>query len=219
VEVCGFTSSFTAHAFGKPLGRVQLRVPGRHAVFNSLAALAVGLELDIPFKTIAAALKAFRGVDRRLQLRGEAFGAQVLDDYGHHPTEIVATLAAIREGFGRRTLVVFQPHRFSRTRALLEEFGRAFALADRVIVTDIYAAGEAPLPGLDGSVVADALVRHGHPSVAHVASLKEIPRMLRDELREGDIVITLGAGDVWRVGEALVRAASGRRGKGTGRPA
>jgi UDP-N-acetylmuramate--alanine ligase len=190
---------------------VQLRVPGRHAVFNSLAALAVGLELDLPFKTIASALKAFRGVDRRMQLRGEACGARVIDDYGHHPTEIVATLAAIREGFGRRTLVVFQPHRFSRTRALLEEFGRAFALADRVIVTDIYAAGEPPVPGLDGSVVADALVRHGHPSVTHVASLKEIPRLLRDEIREGDIVITLGAGDVWKVGEALVRSASSRR--------
>ena len=108
----------------------------------------------------------FRGVDRRMQLRGRALGAMVMDDYGHHPTEIAATLGAIREGFGARTLVVFQPHRFTRTRALLEEFGGAFFLADKVIVTEIYPAGEQPIDGLDGSVVADALVRHGHPSVS-----------------------------------------------------
>jgi UDP-N-acetylmuramate--alanine ligase len=205
VEIAGFTSTFTVHMGGEELGRVQVPLPGRHSVYNSLAALTVGLELDVPFRTIVAALKSFRGVDRRMQLRGEAYGAKVLDDYGHHPTEISATLAAIREGFGARTVVLFQPHRFSRTEALLEEFGRAFFLADHVIVTDIYAAGERPIPGVDGSIVVDALVRHGHPSATYEPNGKELPKLLRETVREGDILLTLGAGDIWKVGEALVR--------------
>jgi len=209
VSVSGLSTSYVAHAFGRELGPVRLQLPGRHAVYNSLAAVAVGLELDLPFRTIAAALARFRGVDRRLQLRGEVDGVKVLDDYGHHPTEIVATLAAIREGFGARTLAVFQPHRYSRTRALLEEFGGAFFLADLVVVTEIYAAGEKPLPGLDGKLVADALVRHGHPAVLYEPRLKEIPRLLRSHLRRGDIVVTLGAGDVWQVADALVRRRRG----------
>jgi UDP-N-acetylmuramate--alanine ligase len=209
VAVAGFTSSYVAHSRQTPLGEVRLQVPGRHAVYNSLAALAVGLELDIPFASIAAALGEFRGVDRRLQLRGQVRGAQVIDDYGHHPTEIVATLAALREGFGARTLVVFQPHRFSRTQALLEEFGAAFVLADRVIVTDIYGAGESPIAGLDGAAVAQALVRHGHPWARHEPRLSQIPSLLLEMLRPGDIVLTLGAGDVWKVGEELLRLAAG----------
>jgi len=210
VEINGFETTYICHRGPDQLGRIRLRLPGRHAVYNSLAAIAVGLELDVAFRTVAAALKAFRGVDRRMQLRGEVWGATVIDDYGHHPTEIAATLAAIREGFGSRTVVVFQPHRYSRTRALLEEFGRAFFLADRVLVTDIYAAGETPDPHLDGSAVADALVRHGHPSVTYVPKLKDLPRRLRGELRRGDILLTLGAGDVWKVGVELVRAPARR---------
>ncbi len=135
----------------------------------------------------------------------------MIDDYGHHPTEIAATLAAIREGFGSRTVVVFQPHRFSRTRALLEEFGGAFFLADRVIVTDIYAAGEKPLNGINGALVADALVRHGHPAVTFEPNLREIPKMLRKVLKPGDIVLTLGAGDIWKLGDSLVRSAPRKR--------
>jgi UDP-N-acetylmuramate--alanine ligase len=213
VELDGFTARFTAHFHGDELGRVQLQVPGQHSVYNSLAAMAVGLELDVPFPTIAAALKVFRGVDRRLQLRGEVAGATVLDDYGHHPTEIRSTLEAIREGFGARTVVVFQPHRFSRTQALLEDFGACFDLADRVIVTDIYSAGERPIPDIDGSVIVDALARHGHPAAIYEPDLRKIEAMVRDSIRPGDIVITLGAGDVWKVGEALVRSEAG----GTGR--
>jgi UDP-N-acetylmuramate--alanine ligase len=206
VNISGFVSSFVVHARGEELGTIRLPLPGRHAVYNGLAAVAVGLELDVGFRTIAQALKGFRGVDRRLQHRGQAYGATVLDDYGHHPTEIAATLAAVREGFGARTVVLFQPHRYTRTRALLEEFGAAFFLADHVIVTDVYAAGEAPIPGVDGSTVAEALVRHGHPSVAYQPREQGLRRKVRDALREGDILLTLGAGDVWKVGEALVRA-------------
>jgi UDP-N-acetylmuramate--alanine ligase len=221
VEVSGFSSSYVAHAEGEKLGTIKLPFPGRHWVYNSLAAVAVGLELDVPFKTIARALAGFGGVDRRMQQRGEAHGARVLDDYGHHPTEIEATLAAIREGYGSRTIAVFQPHRYSRSQALLEEFGSAFALADKVMVTDIYPAGEKPIPGLDGSTVADALVRHGHPDVTYQPKLADVPALLREWAQEGDIILTLGAGDVWRAGDLFVK--SGKSSKspksGAGRPA
>jgi UDP-N-acetylmuramate--alanine ligase len=206
----GFQSSYVARWQGRKLGRVELRVPGRHSVANSLAAVAVGLELDVPFARIAKALGRFHGVDRRFQLKGEAFGARVVDDYGHHPTEIQATLAAAREGLGVRTIVVFQPHRYTRTRALLEDFGRAFVLADHVVVTDVYPAGETPIPGVDGAAVADALLRHGHPSVVHEPRLDRVPKRLRAVLRPGDLVLTLGAGDVWKAGDALLAMAGGR---------
>jgi UDP-N-acetylmuramate--alanine ligase len=220
----GFGSTFTVRHRGRALGDIRLRVPGRHAVSNSLAAVAVGLELDLPFDGMRRSLGRFRGVDRRFQWKGDAFGARVVDDYGHHPTEIQATLAAAREGFGSRTLVVFQPHRFSRTGHLLEEFGRAFFLADHVMVVPVYAAGEAPVPGVDGRAVADALIRHGHPRVEFVPRLADVPKALRAAVRPGDLVLTLGAGDVWKAGEAFLamdesrarrtRAGSGaRRGK------
>jgi UDP-N-acetylmuramate--alanine ligase len=176
----GFASSYVARWRGNKLGPVRIPVPGRHSVYNSLAAVAVGLELDVPFGKIAKSLARFQAVDRRFQWKGEAFGATVVDDYGHHPTEIQATLAAAREGFGARTVVAFQPHRYSRTRALLEEFGRAFVLADRVIVTAVYAAGEAAIPEVDGAAVADALVRHGHPAVSYEPRLERIPNRLKE---------------------------------------
>jgi UDP-N-acetylmuramate--alanine ligase len=204
----GFGSSYVARFRGEKLGPVRLPVPGRHSVYNSLAAVAVGLELDVPFGKVAKALARFQAVDRRFQRKGEAFGATVVDDYGHHPTEIQATLAAAREGFGARTLVAFQPHRYSRTSALLEEFGRAFVLADRVIVTSVYAAGEAPLPGIDGAAVADALVRHGHRAVSYEPRLDRIPNRLKELVLPGDLVITLGAGDIWKAGEAFLALAS-----------
>jgi UDP-N-acetylmuramate--alanine ligase len=180
-------------------------------VYNSLAAIAVGLELDVAFSRIAGALAGFHPVDRRFQRKGEAFGATVIDDYGHHPTEIQATLAAVREGFGGRTLVAFQPHRFSRTRALLEEFGRAFVLADRVIVTSIYAAGEPPIPGVTGATVADALVRHGHASVIYEPQLDRIAARLKELVLPGDLIITLGAGDIGKVGDAFLALGSKSR--------
>jgi UDP-N-acetylmuramate--alanine ligase len=211
VEVEGLGTRFTVLRAGTTLGPVRLNVPGRHSVYNSLAAVAVGLELDVPFDKIAEALGRFRGVDRRMQRRGEALGATVIDDYGHHPTEITATLAALREGFGRRTVVVFQPHRYTRTKALLEEFGGAFFLADHVLVTDVYAAGEKPIEGIDGAAVADALVRHGHPAAEHVRSPERLRQRVREIVRPGDILLTLGAGDVWKVGDELVREqANGR---------
>ena len=211
VSVSGFGSSYTAIWQGEPLGKIRLKVPGRHSIYNSLAAVAVALELDIPFPTIARGLGGFKGADRRFQHRGEAFGAMVVDDYGHHPTEVTATLEAVREGFGVRTVVVFQPHRYSRTRSLLEDFGRAFFLADHVIVTDVYPAGEEPIPGVDGKLLADALVRHGHPSVVFESRKTEIPGRLRKYVRAGDLVLTLGAGDVWKVGEEFLKSDPARK--------
>jgi len=212
ISLSGFEASYLARRHGARLGRVRLQVPGRHSVCNSLAALAVGLELDVPFRTIAAALARFRGADRRFQRKGEAFGAMIVDDYGHHPSEIVATLQAVRDGFGARTLVVFQPHRYTRTRALIEEFGAAFSLAACVVVTDIYPAGEKPIRGVDGSRVADALRRHGHRHVVYEPRLEEIPKVVRSLVRPGDIVLTLGAGNVWKVGEALLRDGGSKAG-------
>jgi len=213
VEVAGFGSSYTLCRGGERLGTVRLRVPGRHSVYNSLAAAAVGLELDVSFRRIAAAFREFAGIDRRFQLRGRFREALVVDDYGHHPTEIEATLSAAREGFGARTIVVFQPHRYTRTRTLLEEFGRAFFLADHVIVTDVYPAGETPIPGIDGARVVDSLVRHGHASVEYVPRLAAVPARLRRRVRPGDLVLTLGAGDVWKAGQALLNGARRRGGQ------
>jgi UDP-N-acetylmuramate--alanine ligase len=204
----GFASSYVARWRGEKLGSVRLPVPGRHSVYNSLAAIAAGLELDVPFGKIAKSLARFQAVDRRFQRKGEAFGTTVIDDYGHHPTEIQATLSAAREGFGARTVVAFQPHRYSRTRALLEEYGRAFVQADRVIVTAVYAAGEAPIPNIDGAAVADALVRHGHPAVSYEPRLDRLPNRLKELVLPGDLVITLGAGDIWKAGEAFLALAS-----------
>jgi len=216
IQVDGFSMTYTAFAFGEELGTVALQLPGRHSVANSLAALAVGLELDVPFATIAAALNAFRGVDRRLQVRGKACGATVIDDYGHHPTEIRATLEAIRAAFDGKLIVAFQPHRYSRTEALFQEFAGSFGLADVVLVTDIYPAGERPVPGIDGSTIAYAIRRNGHPDVRYEADKKNLPDRLRELIEPGSIVLTLGAGDVWRAGEALIKQGGCRRGRRAG---
>jgi UDP-N-acetylmuramate--alanine ligase len=207
VEIEGFSSSYLAHGPSGRLGQVQLAQPGRHLVLNSLAAIAVGLELDVPFESIAASLAGFHGVDRRMQRRGEFDGTIVLDDYAHHPTEIVATLGAVHEGFKSRTLAVFQPHRYSRTEALLEEFGGAFGLADLVIVIPIYAAGEKPIEGLDDEKVAETLRRHGHANVIYEPDRGRVIERLREEARSGDVVLTLGAGDVWKIGTELLAGA------------
>jgi len=216
IEVDGFRTTYTAFAFGRELGEVTLQLPGRHSVANSLAALAVGLEFDIPFRTIAAALKAFRGVDRRLQVRGEACGATVIDDYGHHPTEIRATLEAIRGAFDGKLIVAFQPHRYSRTEALFQEFAGSFGLADVVLVTDIYPAGERAVPGVDGSTVAHAIRRNGHPDVRYEADKKKIPERLRELIEPDSIVLTLGAGDIWRAGDVLIKQGGCRTGRRAG---
>jgi len=202
-------SSYTATLDGEALGTVSVSVPGVHNVANSLAAVAVGLDLEIPFDAIRKGLSSFTGVDRRFQVRGEAGGVLVIDDYGHHPTEIRVTLEALRLRAGeRRTLVLFQPHRYTRTRALWDEFCRAFHQADRLLVTDIYPASEEPIPGITAQALAEAIKERGHRDVAWAGGLAPATEQLAREAREGDVVLTLGAGSVWTAGEELLRRRS-----------
>jgi UDP-N-acetylmuramate--alanine ligase len=200
-------SRFTAVAGGIELGRIELPVPGAHNVINSLAAVAAGLELDIPFARIAEGLAAFTGVDRRFQVRGEAGGVLVVDDYGHHPVEVTVTLETLRTVAGaRRTLVLFQPHRYTRTRDLWDDFCRSFHLADCLLVTDIYAASESPLDGVTAQALAEAIAARGHRQVRYVGDLDAATKALAREARNGDVVLTLGAGSVWHAGEALLES-------------
>lgn len=184
---------------------VKLRVPGAHNVDNALAAAAACLEMGVDIDDIARGLGGFSGVDRRFQVRGQALGVTVIDDYAHHPTEIRATLAAARPGPWRRVIAVFQPHRYSRTNAFAREFGAAFDTADRIVVTDVYGAGEPPVPGITGKLVADSVCNHlpGRP-VAYLPHRGELLAYLQGTVRPGDAVLTLGAGDITSVGEELL---------------
>jgi UDP-N-acetylmuramate--alanine ligase len=192
------------------LGTVRLPLPGRHNVLNALAAIAVGRELSIPFPTIARALKGFTGVIRRFETKGERDGVLVLDDYAHHPTEIAATLAAARQVHpGRRLVALFQPHLYSRTRDFAEAFGRALLACDLAIVTDVYASREKPLPGVTGEIVAGAARHAGHANVLYIPDSKRVTGELERILKSGDLLLTMGAGDVVRLGEAYLAGTSG----------
>jgi len=202
--VKGFTSTYEAIYHGEKLGKVRLQVPGRHSIYNSLATLAVGLDLEVPFDTIAQHLSEFQGADRRFQIKGAVAGITVVDDYGHHPTEIRTTLDAVREGWDGRIVVVFQPHRYTRVRDLREEFECSFYQADVLLITDIYPAGEAPLEGVDADSLAQGIITHGHRDVVRVPRVEDVPAALRERVQPGDLVITLGAGDVTDVGDRLL---------------
>ena len=191
---------------GKPQGTFRLRVPGRHNVLNSLAATVIGFELGIPLSQISRGLEQFEGVGRRLEVKGDAGGIVFIDDYGHHPTEVRATLSALKDRFSERRLVVlFQPHRYTRTQSLAKEFSEAFDAADRVFVLDVYAAGEKSIPGVSSASILQPLQkRHSSASALSPVDFDE----LRRELRPGDVVLTLGAGDVWKLGEQLLQLIS-----------
>jgi len=197
-------------------GALRLQVPGRHSLLNALAAVAVGLEVGVSFDRLAGALAEFAGVERRFQLKGEVAGVMVVDDYGHHPTEIAAVLAAARAGFGRRVLVVFQPHRYTRTAQLAEEFGAALAEADEVVLTDVYAAGEAPIPGATVDSIAEALRRRTTRPVHVVTPLSEVAPVVARLARPGDLVLTLGAGSIGGVGGRILAELAGRGEEGLG---
>jgi len=186
------------------LGDFHLHVPGLHNVLNATAAIAVGVGLDVQTEQIRSALENFRGVDRRFQLRGKAAGVSVIDDYGHHPTEIHATLAAARQCGFRRIHVVFQPHRYTRTRDLMDEFATAFKEADTLLILDIYAASEAPIAGITGEVLARRITEAGGPQTRYVASFAEAAETVAEEAKEGDMVLTLGAGNVSQVGPMIL---------------
>ncbi len=188
------------------MGKLRLCLPGRHSATNALAAVAVAQELDISFAQVAEALNSFSGIHRRFEIKGEPKGIMVIDDYGHHPVEIQATLRAIRDSWKRSLTVVFQPHRYSRTRDLFDDFLTSFDGTDRLILTEIYAAGEEAIPGVCGETLYQAIKRRGHLEIEFVPDKREIVRQLVPKLRAGDIVLTLGAGDIYKVGEELVEA-------------
>jgi UDP-N-acetylmuramate--alanine ligase len=191
----------------EPLGRLELHVPGRHNVLNALAAVAVSMELGVPFPQVGSGLAEFRGVERRFEIRGERRGVLLVDDYGHHPTEIAAAIAAART-LDRRVVVAFQPHRYSRTAALMDAFGPSLAAADHVILTDIYAAGEAPQSGVSLDALAVA-VRRTARSVDVVPNLDDVPAAIARITRPGDLVLTLGAGSIGRVADRVLAALEG----------
>lgn len=211
ISSSGLSSSFEVNIGNRVGGEVTLSLAGRHNVYNALAAIAVAVELDIPFPTIAGALTAFSGVQRRLQVKGERNGITVVDDYGHHPTEIRATISAMRSAWpDRRLVVIFQPHRYSRTQKLMKNFYTAFHGADLLVITDIYAAGEPPLKGVSTRAMLDGIRKRGQRHVHYVPTVDELPAAVMPLLAAGDVVLTLGAGNILRAGEELLNKLAGK---------
>jgi len=201
----GLSTTFRALADDHELGQISIRMPGLHSVYNALATIATAFELEVGFGVIHEALESFSGVQRRFQIKGEWGGVMVVDDYGHHPTEIKATLSAAKSGWERRTVVIFQPHRYTRTRDLFREFLTAFNQADVLFLTGIYAASEDPIPGVKVEDLCEGIKGHGHKDVTLVPDKGQIVEHVLPRLRPGDMVLTLGAGDVWKVGESLIQ--------------
>ena len=205
IEQAGRVTRFGVMHDATLLGEITLHAPGLHNVQNALASIAVGLELDIPFAKIQSAIAAFTGVDRRFQIKGEVGDLIVIDDYAHHPTEIEATLEAAATGWPeRRVVAVFQPHLYSRTRDFQEEFARAFYDADVLVITEIYGAREEPIPGVTGRLLADLAARYGHRDVRFLSDASAVPEYLSRITRPRDLVITMGAGDIWKCGEEFL---------------
>lgn len=201
-----FGSSFTVWKGDEPLGEVDLPVPGKHNVYNALAAIAVAMELEIEFNVIAESFKTFKNANRRFQFKGEVDGIMVVDDYGHHPTEISATLAAAKNAAaGRRTVVVFQPHRYSRTQELMDEFALSFNNADVLYVLDIYPASEHPIEGITAEVLTENIRKYGHKNANFIGSIEKATENIAHDLKEGDLVITLGAGNITAVSDEILQ--------------
>ncbi len=202
----GMRTTFEVCQGRKVLGAISLQMPGQHNVSNALAAIAVAMELDIPFATIVKAMASFTGVQRRLQIKGECHGVTVIDDYGHHPTEIRATLSALRAAWPKRRLVVmFQPHRYTRTAGLFTEFCTAFHEADVLLLTEIYAACESPIDGVSGESLLAGIKQHGQKNTHFVPEIPMLPQAVRSMLQPGDVVVTLGAGNIYQAGEQLLK--------------
>ncbi|MEN6445728.1 MAG: UDP-N-acetylmuramate--L-alanine ligase [Candidatus Cloacimonas sp.] len=205
IEMQGFGSSYDLLFKDYKLGRITLKVNGRHNIQNSLLAASIGLELDIPFSAILEGLNKFSGVYRRFDLKGEAAGITIYDDYAHHPTEIKATLEGFKDSAKRRIVTLFQPHLYSRTRDFYEKFGKSFFSCDCLILAPIYPAREQPIPGITSKLIADAAIQSGHHQVHLIESNAEIVSQTLSLLKEGDILITMGAGNIWQYGEEILK--------------
>ncbi len=201
-------SDYTVEYMGEELGTITLMVPGLHNVKNSLVAITIAVELGIPFKTIKKALEKFRGVFRRFEIKYDK-EIMVVDDYAHHPTETSATLAAIRSGWKRRLVAVFQPHLFTRTRDFYEEFGRSFLNSDVFICTDVYPARELPIEGVTGKLIIDSAKKFGHKNTYYCEDSADVPALLKSIVKDGDIVVTMGAGPIYQRGSEFVKLISG----------
>ncbi|MFO7665414.1 MAG: UDP-N-acetylmuramate--L-alanine ligase [Desulfobacterales bacterium] len=207
VLIDGLTSTYTVYHHGKFLGEIALNLPGIHNVYNSLASIAVGLELDIPFDVIREALGTLQGVQRRLEIKGEAKGIVVVDDYGHHPTEIKTTLQAAKESWPeKRLVVIFQPHRYTRTKALFDDFTRSFYQSDFLVILPIYSAGETMIEEVNSKVLCEEIAAHGHKEVFFMEGHEKAVAFLLKELKANDLLMTLGAGDVWKAGMSLLES-------------
>lgn len=208
----GFGSTFTVWKGDAVLGEINLPVPGKHNVYNALAATAVALEMDVPFEKIAEAFATFKNANRRFQFKGEANGITVVDDYGHHPTEVVATLSAAKNSSGgKRTVVVFQPHRYSRTQELMDEFVVSFNNADALFILDIYPASEAPIPGITAEVLTENIKKYGHKNVSYIGDIETATEKVCAALQPGDLVITLGAGTVTRLSDEILEEVKSKK--------
>lgn len=206
IQHSGTKMSFRVIYKGSSLGIFTLPVPGRHNVLNSLAAITVGIELQVPVDVISDALSNFSGIHRRFEFKGEANGIKVFDDYGHHPSEIIATLKAARECFNSsRLFVLFQPHRYTRTRDLMDEFALSFNNADKLFLMDIYPASERPIKGINSEVLAQRIRGAGFENLTYIPDRKEMMERIASELKQGDVLITLGAGDVYKMGEEILK--------------
>jgi UDP-N-acetylmuramate--alanine ligase len=205
VRFDGVQSRFGVYIKDRLAGEVVLNLPGMHNVYNSLAGIAVGMELEIPFEKIRWALETLEGVHRRMEVKGDAGGVKVVDDYGHHPTEIRTTLEAVRRSWPeRRLIIVFQPHRYTRTQALFDEFTRSFYQSDMLLLLPVYPAGERPIEGVDSRALHEGIKRQGHKDALYFEDMAEAVECLAKTVKDRDLVLTLGAGDVWKVGEALL---------------
>jgi UDP-N-acetylmuramate--alanine ligase len=198
------SSEFMLLRHGEELGTIRINIPGLHNVRNALGAITAALELGVSVQDIRSALEGFTGVYRRFEIKGEKNGVMVIDDYAHHPSEVVATLEAARKGWKRRIVCVFQPHTFTRTRDFCTDFGKSFGDADHLIVTDVYPAREEPIEGITGEIIANAAAQFGHRHVQYVPNKQDIPQTLRNMISEGDIIMTLGAGDIWKYGNEFL---------------
>ena len=204
-----FSSSSTVFWQGKKLGTLRLNVPGLHSIYNAMAAIAVGLDLDIPSQTILKGLAKFKGIGRRFELKAQIGKKYIFEDYAHHPTEIKATLEAAKLGWGRRILAVFQPHRYTRLALLMDQFSTCFNQADTLIITEIYPAGEKPIPGISGRKLFEAIQTYGHKDVYFEPEMAQIPDLVQRLAQAEDLIFVLGAGSIYRIIPEIIKTLGG----------